>query len=132
MSGFGLIKQFPSPGYEVWEDWREYYLDVCEVFMWSEEQVKRFLPDKLCGWALDALNNLPRGFWKTDQRNRAWTLQETLYFFDLRLSNNPQFYEDAFERYLIEKEEYEKAALKYEIDRPVFPSDVVDKEELPL
>ena len=132
MSGFGLIKQFPSPGYEVWEDWREYYLDACEVFMWSEEEVKRFLPDKLCGWALDALNYLPRAFWKTDQRNRAWTLQETLYFFDLRLSNNPKFYEDAFERYLIEKEEYEKAALKYEIDRPVFPSDVVDREELPL
>ena len=132
MSGFGLIKQFPSPGYENWEDWREYYLDACEVFMWSEEEVKRFLPDKLCGWALDALNYLPRAFWKTDRRNRAWTLQETLYLFDLRLSNNPQFYEDAFERYLTEKEEYEKAALKYEIDRPVFPSDVVDREELPL
>ena len=132
MSGFGLIKQFPSPGYEVWEDWREYYLDVCEVFMWSEEEVKRFLPDKLCGWALDALNYLPRAFWKTDQRNRAWTLQETLYFFDLRLSNNPQFYEDAFERYLIEKEEYEEAVLQCENDRPVFQSDVVDREELPL
>ena len=131
MAGFGLIKQFPSPGYEVWEDWREYYLDVCEVFMWKEEEVKRFLPDKLCGWALDALNYLPRGFWKTDQRNRAWTLQETLYFFDLRLSNNPQFYEDAFERYLVEKEEYRKAALLCEIDKPVFPSDVVDSEELP-
>ena len=130
MSGFGLIKQFPSPGYEVWEDWREYYLDACEVFMWSEEEVKRFLPDKLCGWALDALNYLPRAFWKTDQRNRAWTLQETLYFFDLRLSNNPQFYEDAFERYLIEKEEYEEAVLQCEIDRPVFQSDVVDGEEL--
>ena len=38
---------------------------------------------------------------------RAWTLQETLYFFDLRLSNNPKFGENAFERYLIEKEEYE-------------------------
>ena len=130
MSGFGLIKQFPSPGYEVWEDWREYYLDVCEVFMWSEEEVKRFLPDKLCCWALDALNYLPRGFWKTDQRNRAWTLQETLYFFDLRLSNNPQFYEDAFERYLIEKEEYEEAVLQCENERPVFQSDVVDGEEL--
>ena len=130
MSGFGLIKQFPSPGYEVWEDWREYYLDVCEVFMWSEEEVKRFLPDKLCCWALDALNYLPRGFWKTDQRNRAWTLQETLYFFDLRLSNNPQFYEDAFERYLVEKEEYEEAVLQCENDRPVFQSDVVDGEEL--
>ena len=99
--------------------------------MCSEEEVKRFLPDKLCGWALDALKYLPRGFLKTDQRNRAWTLQETFYFFDLRLSNNPQFYEDAFEKYLTEKQEYEKAALKCEIDRPVIPGDVVDREELP-
>ena len=130
MAGFGSIKRFPSPGYEVWEDWREYYLDVCEVFMWTEEEVKRYLPEKLCDWALDSLNYLPHKFWKTDQRNRAWTLQETLYFFDLRLSNNPQFYEDAFERYLIEKEEYEEAVLQCEIDRPVFQSDVVDGEEL--
>ena len=62
MAGFGFIKHLLSPGYEIWEEWREYYLDVCEVFMWSEEEVKRFLPDKLCGWALDALNFLPRGF----------------------------------------------------------------------
>ena len=131
MAGFGFIKPFPSPEYEVWEDWREYYLDVCKVFMWTEEEVKRYLPEKLCDWALDSLNYLPHKFWKSDQQYRAWTLQETLYFFDLRLSNNPQFYEDAFERYLIEKEEYEKAALKYEIDRPVPSSDVVDREELP-
>ena len=130
MSGFGFIKRFPSPGYEVWEDWREYYLDVCEVFMWTEEEVKRYLPEKLCDWALDSLNYLTHEFWKSDQKYRAWTLQETLYFFDLRLSNKPQFYEDAFERYLIEKEEYEEAVLQCEIDRPVFQSDVVDGEEL--
>ena len=117
MSGFGLIKQFPSPRYEVWEDWREYYLDFCEVFMWTEEEVKKYLPEKLCDWALDSLNYLPHKFWKPDQKYRAWTLQETLYFFDLRLSNNPQFYEDAFERYLIEKEEYKEAVLQCEIDR---------------
>ena len=92
--------------------------------------MKRFLPEKLCGWTLDALNYLPRGFWKTDRGNRAWTLQETLYFFDLRPFNNPQFYEDAFERYLIEKEEHGKVALKWEIDKPGFQSDVVDREEL--
>ena len=130
MAGFGSIKRFPSPRYEFWEDWREYYLDVCEVFMWTEDEVKRYLPEKLCDWALDSLNYLPHKFWKSDQKYRAWTLQETLYFFDLRLSNNPQFYKDAFERYLIEKEEYEEAVLQCEIDRPVFQSDVVDGEEL--
>ena len=132
MAGFGSIKRFPSPGYEVWEDWREYYLDACKVFIWTEEEVKRYLPEKLCGWALDSLNYLPNKFWKSDQNYRAWTLPETLYFFDLRLSNSPQFYQDAFERYLTEKEEYGKAALQCEIDRPVFQSDVVDREELPL
>ena len=54
-----------------------------------------------------------------------------MYFLDPRLSNNPQFYEDAFERYFIEKEEYEKESLQCEIDRRVFQSDVVDREELP-
>ena len=130
MAGFGSIKRFPSPGYEVWEDWREYYLDNCEVFMWTEEEAKRYLPEKLFDWALDSLNYLPHKFWKSHQKYRIWTLLEALYFFDLRLSNNPQFYEDAFERYLIEKEEYEEAVLQCEIDRPVFQGDVVDGEEL--
>ena len=74
---------------------------------------------------------MPHDFWKSDQKFRAWTLQETLYFFDTRLANNPQFYEVALERYLIEKEEYEKKALQCEVDRPVFQSDFVDREELP-
>ena len=78
MAGFGFIKHFPSPEYEIGEDWREYYLDVCKVFVWTEEDVKRYLPEKLCGWALDALNYLPHEFWKSDQKFRAWTLQETL------------------------------------------------------
>ena len=46
-------------------------------FGWTEEEVKRYLPEKLCGWALDALNYLPREFLKSDQKHRAWTLQET-------------------------------------------------------
>ena len=131
MAGFGFIRPFPSPGYEIWKDWRGYYLNVCEVFMWTEEEVKRYLPEKLCGWALDALNYLLHEFWTSDQKIRAWTLQETLYFFDTRLSNNPEFYENAFDRYLIEKEEYEKEALQCEVDSPVFQSDFVDREELP-
>ena len=39
-------------------------------------------------------------------------------------------YENAFERYLIEKEEYEKTVLQCEIDRPLFESDVVDRKKL--
>ena len=130
MAGFGFIKSFPSPGYEVWENWREYYLHLCEVFMWTEEEVKRYLPGKLCSWALEALNYLPHEFWKSDQKHRAWTLQETLYFFDLSLSNFPTMYEDAFDRYLTEKQKYEKTVLQCEIDRPVFQSDVVDRKKL--
>ena len=130
MAGFGLIKPFPSPGYEIWENWREYYLNLCEVFMWTEEEVKRYLPLKLWGWALEALNYMPHEFWKSDQKHRAWTLQETLYFFYLSLSNFSTTYEDAFDRYLIEKEKYEKTVSQCEIDRPVFQSDVVDRKKL--
>ena len=131
MAGFGFIKSFLSPGYEVWEDWHEYYLEVCEVFMWTKEGVKRYLPGILCGWALDALNYFPHEFWKSDQKYHEWRLQETLYFFDLRLSNNPQLYEDAFERNLIEKGEYGKEALQCGVDRPVVQSHFVDRDELP-
>ena len=130
MAGFGFIKPFPSPGYEVWENWREYYLELCEVFMWTEEEVKRYLPSKLCGWALEILNYMPHEFWKSDQKHRTWTLQETLYFFDLSLSNFPTMYKDAFNRYLIEKKEYEETVLQCENDRPVFQSEVVDRKKL--
>ena len=50
----------------------------------------RYLPEKLCGWALDASNYLPKDFWKTRQNYRARTHQEILYFFDLRVSNFPK------------------------------------------
>ena len=91
--------------------------DICQIFA--------------CGWALDALNYLAREFWKLDQMYRAWTLPETLYFFDLRLSNFRTVYQDAFDGYLIEEEEIEKAALQCEIEKTMFESDLADREELP-
>ena len=57
--------------------------------------------------------------------------QKLCTFFDLRLSNNSNVSEDAFCRHLIETEEYEKAALHCDIDKPVFQSDVVDREVSP-
>ena len=96
----------------------------------GQKKKSRDTCQRSCDWALDSLNYLPHKFWKSNQKYRAWTPQEFLYFFDLRLYSNPQFYEDAFGRYLIEKEEYEEAVLQCEIDRPVFQSDVVDGEEL--
>ena len=48
----------------------------------------------------------------------------------MSLSNFPTIYEDAFDRYLIEKENYKKTVLQCEIDRPVFQSDVVDRKKL--
>ena len=129
MAGLGFIKRFPSPGYEVWEDWREYYLDTCELFMWTEEEFKRYLPEKLCGWALDTLDYLPSGFWKfatcvLEIRSKKSCLdslrQHILYFFVSRSSNNPQFYEDALERCLMEKEETEKAPLQCEEENQCF------------
>ena len=86
MAGFAIIKRFSS-GYEVWEDWREYYLDVCEALIWTEDEVKGYLPERLCGCARDALKSLPHEYWKFDRKYRAWTLQETFYFFDLRPTN---------------------------------------------
>ena len=46
------------------------------------------------------------------------------------MSNFPKRYQDDFEKYFIEKEDIEKAALHCEIEKPVFQSDVADREEL--
>ena len=94
MFGYQLVKRFPSPGYEVWEDWREHYLSTGLKLGWTEEEMMKWL--QLCGWALNALSDLPSGYWRSTPGKQAWTLTETLYQFDIRLSDNPLFYERSY------------------------------------
>ena len=96
MFGYQLVKRFPSPGYEVWEVWREHYLSTGLKLGWTEEEMIKWLPTKLCGWALNAVSDLPRGYWRSTPGKQAWTLTETLYQFDIRLSDNPLFYERSY------------------------------------
>ena len=96
MFGYQLVNCFPSPGYEVWEDWREHYLSTGMKLGWTEEEMMKWLPTKLCGWALNAVSDLPRGYWRSTLGKQAWTLTETLYQFDIRLSDNPNFYERSY------------------------------------
>ena len=96
MFGYQLVKRFPSPGYEIWEDWREHYLSTGLKLGWTEEEMMKWLPTKLCGWALNAVSDLPRGYWRSTPGKQAWTLTETLYQFDIRLSDNPLFYEQSY------------------------------------
>ena len=90
---YQLVKRFPSPGYEVWKVWREHYLSTGMKLGWTEEDMMKWFPTKLCGWALNAVSDLQRGYWRSTPGKRAWTLTETLYQFDVRLSDNPIFYE---------------------------------------
>ena len=96
MFGYQLMKRFPSPGYEVWEVWREHYLSTGLKLRWTEEEMMKWLPTKLCGWALSAVSDLPRGYWRSTPGKEARTLTETLYQFDIRLSDNPIFYERSY------------------------------------
>ena len=96
MFGYQLVKCFPSPGSEIWEDWREHYLSTGMKLGWTEEEMMKWLPTKLCGWALNAVGDLPRGYWRSTPRKEAWTLTETLYQFNIRLSDNPNFYERSY------------------------------------
>ena len=100
MFGYQLVKRFPSPGYEVWEDWREHYLSTGMKLGWTEEEMMKWLPTKLCGWALNAVSDLPRGYWRSTAGKQAWTLAETLYQFDIRLSDNPLFYEQSYSLFI--------------------------------
>ena len=100
MFGYQLLKRFPSPGYEIWEDWRELYLSTGLKLRWTEEEKMKWFPTKLCGWALNAVSDLPRGYWRSTPGKQAWTLTETLYQFDIRLSDNPLFYERSYSLFI--------------------------------
>ena len=78
MFGYQLVKRFPSPDYEVWEYWREHYLSTGMRLGWTEEEMMKWLPTKLCGWALNAVSDLPRSYWRSTPGNQALTLTETL------------------------------------------------------
>ena len=96
MFGYQLVKRFPSSGYEFWEDLREHYLSTGMQLGWTEEEMMKWLPKKLWGWALNAVSDLPRVYWRSTPEKQAWTLTETLYQFDIRLSDNPLFYERSY------------------------------------
>ena len=100
MFGYQLVKRFPSPGYEVWEVWREHYLSTGMKLGWTEEEMMKWLPTKSCGWALNAVSDLPRGYWRSTAGKQAWTLTETLYQFDIRLSDTPVFYERSYNSFV--------------------------------
>ena len=95
MFGYQLVKRFPSPGYEVWDVWRKPYLSTGMNLGWTEEEMTKWLPTKLCGWALNAVSDLSRGYWRSTSGKQAWTLIGTLYQFDIRLPDNPLFYEQS-------------------------------------
>ena len=62
---------------------------------WQEEQMMKWMPTKMCGWALNAVSDLPRGYWQSTPGKQAWTLTETLYQFVVRLSDNRFFMSEA-------------------------------------
>ena len=67
---------------------------------WKEEEMMKWLPTNLCGWALNAVSDLPRGYWRSTLEKQAWTLTETLDHFDIRLSDNPLFYERSYSLFI--------------------------------
>ena len=96
MFGYQLVKRFHSPGHEFWEDWREHYLSTGMKLGWTEEELLKWSPTKLCGWALNAVSDFSRDYCWPTQWKQAWTLTETLYQFDIRLSDNPISYERSY------------------------------------
>ena len=100
MFDYQLVKRFPSPGYDVWEVWREHYLSTGMKLGWTDEELMKWLTTKLCGWALNAVSDLPRGYWRSTPEKQAWTLTETLYQFDIRLSDNPLSYERSYNLFI--------------------------------
>ena len=40
---------------------------------WTEEEMMKWLPTKLCGWALNAVKDLPIGYWRSNPGKQAGT-----------------------------------------------------------
>ena len=59
--GYELVKHFRSTGYNIWEDWREHYLSTGMRLGWTEEEMIKWLPTKLCEWTTNAVSDLSRG-----------------------------------------------------------------------
>ena len=55
---------------------------------------------KIVWVGLECGNDLPRGYWRSTPGKQAWTLTETLYQFDKRLSDNPLFYERSYNMFV--------------------------------
>ena len=68
---------------------------------------------------MNAVSDLPRGYWRSTLGKEAWTLTETLYQFDIRLSDNPLFYERNYSLFI-----RGKAANRTEFSEP---SDTADQ-----
>ena len=100
MLTFQLVKRFPSPGYDFCEDRREHYFSTRLKLGSTEEEMMKWLPTKLCGWALMAVSDLPRGYWRSFLEKQEWTLTETPYQFDIRLSDNPNFYKRSYSLFI--------------------------------
>ena len=49
---------------------------------------------------LKAVSDLPRGYWRSTLEKQAWTWADTLYQFDIRLSDNPLFYERSYSLFI--------------------------------
>ena len=84
MFGYQLVKTFLSPGYEVWEDWSDNYLNTGMKLGWTEEETMNWLPTKL-----NAVTYLPRSYWLSTPGKQACTLTENLNQFEIQWSDNP-------------------------------------------
>ena len=49
---------------------------------------------------MNAVSDLPRGYWRSTAGKHTWTLTESLYQFDIRLSDNPLFYERSYKLFV--------------------------------
>ena len=65
--------------------------------------MRKWLPSKLCEWALNAVSDLPRSYWRSTPGKQALKLPGTVRQFEKRLSDNQFFYEQSYSLFVREK-----------------------------
>ena len=98
MVEFGLMKRVAPPGCEIFEDWRLFFSDAFEIFIWTQEELKRICQRIFVVGYVTLLTYLAQVFCKSNLSKLCFDFSGAVVIFDVTPFNFPQTYEEDYER----------------------------------
>ena len=85
-SAFHFVEYFSSERFPKWEDWKIEYLDVVDALQMSEDQSMLSMLGLFKGWAVQAVSDLPLGFWLSETGEVVMSLGQYFHIIEKNLS----------------------------------------------